>query len=51
MKGAQSKGGKTIRGEVLRVEGENYFIREGDGKEVRWHTEQKHSNNENHPAG
>ena len=29
MKGAQSKGGKTIRGEVLRVEGEDYFIRGG----------------------
>jgi translation initiation factor IF-1 len=30
--------GKTIKGEVLRVEGENiYFVREEDGKVVRLH--------------
>ncbi|MEO6308110.1 MAG: hypothetical protein ABIO96_13405 [Nitrospiraceae bacterium] len=39
MKGAQSKGGRTIRGEVLRVEGDNYFIKGADGKEVRLHTD------------
>lgn len=39
MKGAQSKGGRTIRGEVLRVDGDDYFIKEGDGKEVRLHTD------------
>ena len=39
MKGAQSKGGRTIRGEVLRVEGDTYFIKEGDGKEVRLRTD------------
>ena len=38
MKGAQSKGGRTIRGEVLRVEGDNYFIKGADGKEVSLHT-------------
>ena len=39
MKGAQSKGGRTIQGEVLRVEGDNYFVRQGDGKEVRLQTD------------
>ena len=39
MKGSQSKGGKTIRGEMLRVEGDNYFVRGRDGKEVRLHTD------------
>jgi hypothetical protein len=39
MKGAQSKGGRTIRGEVLRVEGNTYFIKGLDGKEVRLHTD------------
>ncbi len=35
-----SKGGKTITGEVLRVEGDNYFVKGQDGKEVRMHTDQ-----------
>jgi hypothetical protein len=39
MKGAQSKGDKTIRGEMLRVEGDNYFVRGRDGKEVRLQTD------------
>jgi hypothetical protein len=39
MKDRMSKGGRTIRGEVLRVEGGNYFIKDGDGKEVRLHTD------------
>ena len=35
-----SKPGKTIKGEVLRVEGENnYFVREEDGKVVRMHVD------------
>ena len=29
-----------IKGEVLRVEGNNYFIKGQDGKEVRLHTDQ-----------
>ncbi len=37
--GRSAEGGKTIKGEVLRVEGENYFIKEKDGKEVRLHTD------------
>lgn len=39
MKDRMSKGGRTIRGEVLRVEGGNYFIKDLDGKEVRLHTD------------
>lgn len=35
MKGAQSDAGKTIKGEVVRVEGDNYFVKGQDGKEVR----------------
>ena len=37
MKGDQSKDGKMIKGEVLRVEGDNYFVKGQDGKEVRMH--------------
>jgi hypothetical protein len=37
--GSDSKGGKTITGEVLRVEGDNYFVKGQDGKEVRMHTD------------
>jgi hypothetical protein len=32
--------GKIIKGEVLRVEGDNYFIKGHDGKEVRLHTDE-----------
>ena len=39
MGAGRSEGGKTIKGEVLRVEGENYFIKGKDGKEVRLHTD------------
>jgi len=40
MEGSASKGGKTIKGEVLRVEGyDNYFVKGQDGKEVRLHTD------------
>jgi hypothetical protein len=37
MKGGQSEDGKMIKGEVLRVEGDNYFVKGQDGKEVRMH--------------
>lgn len=37
--GLQSKAGKTIEGEVLRVEGDSYFVKKQDGKEVRLHTD------------
>ncbi len=37
MKGGASTGGKTITGEVLRVEGNDCFIKGQDGKEVRLH--------------
>ena len=39
MGAGRSEGGKIIQGEVLRVEGENYFIKGKDGKEVRLHTD------------
>ena len=35
LKGGQSKDGTMIKGEVLRVEGDNYFVKGQDGKEVR----------------
>jgi hypothetical protein len=34
------KGVQTIRGEVLRVEHENYFVKQYDGKEVRLHIDE-----------
>ena len=37
MEGSQPSGGKTITGEVLRVEGNNCFVKGQDGKEVRLH--------------
>jgi hypothetical protein len=40
MTGGQSKDGKMIKGEVLRVEGDNYFVKGQDGKEVRMHIDQ-----------
>jgi len=37
VQGGQSTGGKTIKGEVLRVEGNDCFVKGQDGKEVRLH--------------
>ena len=37
VQGGQSTGGKTIKGEVVRVEGNNCFVKGQDGKEVRLH--------------
>jgi ribosomal protein S1 len=37
MKGDQAKDGKMIKGEVLRVEGDTYFVKGQDGKDVRMH--------------
>jgi len=39
LKGGQSHDGKIIKGEVLRVEGDNYFLKGQDGKEVRMQTD------------
>jgi len=39
MQGGSSKGGKTIKGEVLRVESDIYFVKGQDGKEVRMYTD------------
>ncbi|NWF73326.1 MAG: hypothetical protein HXY51_09855 [Nitrospirae bacterium] len=38
--GVLPKAGNTIEGEVLRVEGDNYFVKGQDGKEVRLHTDE-----------
>ena len=35
MEGGQSAAGKTIQGEVLRIEGDDCVIKDQDGKEVR----------------
>jgi Ser-tRNA(Ala) deacylase AlaX len=35
--GMESEGARTIKGEVLRVEGEHYLVKGNDGKEVRMH--------------
>jgi len=36
--GAQEMGAaKTVKGEVLRIEGENYFVKDEAGKEVKLH--------------
>jgi len=39
MKGSHSEVGSTIKGEVLRVEGDTYFLKGQDGKEVRLQTD------------
>jgi hypothetical protein len=39
IKGSDSKGGKTVKGKVLRIEGDIYFIKGEDGKEVRLYTD------------
>jgi len=41
LKGEQDKlkGGHMVTGEVMRIEGENYFVKGQDGKEVRLHTD------------
>ena len=35
----RAKGGKTITGELFRVEDGNYFVKVKDGREVRLHTD------------
>lgn len=39
-KTAPSQHGKTVKGEVLRIEGDNWFIKEGNGKEMQLHIDQ-----------
>ena len=39
MKGRDAARGQTIKGEVLRIEGETYFVKGSDGKEVRLQTD------------
>jgi hypothetical protein len=40
VEGDQAIGDKTIKGEVLGVEGDNIVVKEEDGKEVRLHTDE-----------
>ena len=40
MRDGHSPAGKTIEGEVLRVEGDNWFVKEEGGKEVQLHIDQ-----------
>lgn len=40
MEGGQSQRVEAIKGEVVRVEGANYFVKGEDGKEVRLHTDE-----------
>jgi hypothetical protein len=35
----QEQGVRVIRGEVLRVEGQNYFVKDQEGREVRFQTD------------
>ena len=39
MEGGQSQRVEAIKGEVLRIEGDTYFVKAEDGKEVRLHTD------------
>ena len=39
LKGSHLENGKSIKGELLRIENGNYFVRGGDGKEVRLYTD------------
>ena len=39
MEGAQSQRVQAIKGEVLRIEGDQYFVKGETGKEVRLHTD------------
>ena len=39
MEGSSAQGSKTIKGELFRIEGGNYFVKIKDGKEVRLHTD------------
>ena len=40
MKEGESQSAKVIKGEILRIEGDNYFVKGQDGKEVRVHIDQ-----------
>ena len=34
-----TEGGETIKGELLRISGDNYVVQRFDGREVRLHTD------------
>ena len=39
MGGGRAEGTRTVKGELFRVEGGNYFVKVKEGKEVRLHTD------------
>lgn len=51
IKVGQSNGIKTIRGEVLRIDDGNYFVKGLEGKEVRVHTDRTTQMGENIEPG
>jgi hypothetical protein len=46
----QFKSGTTIKGDVVRVEGDNYFVRQADGTVVRMHVDKTTTTKSNIPA-
>ncbi len=46
----QFKPGTTIKGDVVRVDGDNYFVRQGDGTVVRMHVDNSTTTTSNMPA-
>lgn len=46
----QFKPGTTIKGDVVRVEGDHYFVRQGDGSIVRMHVDKTTMTKSNMPA-
>jgi hypothetical protein len=40
LKGGLSEGSKTVKGEVLGIEGDNLFVKGQDGKKVRLHVDE-----------
>ena len=47
MKEGESQSANVIKGEILRIEGENYFVKGQDGQEVRLHIDQTTRMSEN----
>jgi hypothetical protein len=46
----QFKPGTTIKGDIVRVDGDNYFVRQGDGTVVRMHVDKTTMTKSNLPA-
>lgn len=46
----QFKAGTTVKGDVVRIDGDNYFVRQADGKVVRMHVDKSTMTKSNMPA-